>query len=180
MPAVQPASLIRRAYPAASAEQTALFERWVEGTADALYRLAARLLGDLDAADDVLQDAYLKAFAALRKGEFKGDSEVKTWLYRIVVNTALNARRSEARRAANLPPAQLEVESRERLEARLRLRELSDWLHELPDDQRAALVLKELEGLTAREVAAVLECTESAVEQKLVRARAALRTRSSE
>ena len=53
-------------------------------------------------------------------------------------------------------------------------------MQDLPDDQRAVLVLQELEGLSAREVAAVLECTESAVEQRLVRARAALRKRSSE
>ena len=117
-----------------------MFERWVEGTADALYRLAARMLGDLDAADDVLQDAYLRAFAALRRGEFSGASEVRTWLYRIVVNTALNARRSNRRREANLPPAPAEAETHERLQARLQLRELAEWMRELPDDQRAVLV----------------------------------------
>ena len=156
-----------------------MFERWVDGTADPLYRLAARLLGDYDAADDVLQDAYLRAFAALRRGEFSGESEVRTWLYRIVVNVALNARRSKRRRETNLPAALPAVEPAEQLQARLQLRELAEWMRDLPDDQRAVLVLKELEGLSAREVAAVLECTESAVEQRLVRARAALRKRSS-
>ena len=179
MPTLQPATLVRRAYPAATTEQTALFERWVEGTADGLYRLAARMLGDLDAADDVLQDAYLRAFTALRRGEFNGESEVRTWLYRIVVNVALNARRSDQRREANLPPAPPAAESSDRIAARLQLHELAKWMQDLPDDQRAVLVLKELEGLSAREVAAVLECTESAVEQRLVRARAALRKRSS-
>ena len=157
-----------------------MFERWVEGTADPLYRLAARVLGDLDAADDVLQEAYLRAFAALRRGEFSGESEVRTWLYRIVINVALNARRAQRRREKNVPPAPSELESSDRLAARLQLRELAQWMKDLPDDQRAVLVLKELEGLTAKEVAAVLECSESAVEQRLVRARATLRRRSSD
>ena len=180
MPSPQPAPVIRRALSAATPEQTALFERWVDGTADALFRLAARMLGDLDAADDVLQDAYLRAFAALRRGDFSGDSDVRTWLYRIVVNGALNARRSAHRREANLPPPPAQLEPSDRLAARLQLRELAEWMKDLPDDQRAVLVLKELEGLSAREVAMVLECTESAVEQRLVRARAALRKRSSD
>ena len=60
-------------------------------------------------------------------------------------------------------------------EARLALTEIDDWLGELPAEQRAVVVLKSMEGLTSGEIAAILECSEGAVEQKLVRARAALR-----
>jgi RNA polymerase sigma-70 factor (ECF subfamily) len=63
-------------------------------------------------------------------------------------------------------------------EQKLALTELSDFMNELPADQRAALVLKAVEGLTSPEIAEVLQCSEGAVEQRLVRARAALRKRS--
>jgi RNA polymerase sigma-70 factor (ECF subfamily) len=164
----------------ATPEQLETFERWGLATSDSLYRLAARVVGDLDAAADVLQDAYLRAFAALRRNEFSGDSEVRTWLYRIVLNVALNARRSDRRRLAQLASLEGEAEAGDRIEARLQLRELASWMADLPDEQCAALVLKELEGFSSREVGEILECSEGAVEQRLVRARAALRKRSSD
>jgi RNA polymerase sigma-70 factor, ECF subfamily len=176
-PAAVPATF---ASLAATPEQVALFERQINSTSDRLYRLASRVVGDLDVANDVLQDAWLKAFAALRRGEFSGDSEVRTWLYRIVLNEALNARRSEGRRKAQLAHLEAAIVSGDRVEARVQLRELADWMRELPDEQCAALVLKELEGFSARETAEILECSEGAVEQRLVRARAALRKRSSD
>jgi RNA polymerase sigma-70 factor, ECF subfamily len=165
---------------AATAEQVALFERLITSTSDRLYRLACRVVGDLDVAADVLQNAWVQAFTALRRGEFSGDSEVRTWLYRIVLNVALNERRSEGRRKAQLAHLEAGVDSADRLEARVQLRELALWMRELPDEQCSALVLKELEGFSARETAAILECSEGAVEQRLVRARAALRKRSSD
>jgi RNA polymerase sigma-70 factor (ECF subfamily) len=71
-----------------------------------------------------------------------------------------------------------QVSSAERIAAREALRELSAWIDELPPDQRTALVLKELEGLPSNEVAAIMGSSVGAVEQRLVRARAALRSRS--
>lgn len=165
---------------AATPEQIALFERLIAANSDRLYRLAARVVGDLDVAADVVQDAWLRAFAALRRDEFSGDSEVRTWLYRIVLNVALNARRSEGRRSAQLKHLEPGNESADRLDARVQLRELAQWMRALPDEQCGALVLKELEGFTSKEAAAILDCSEGAVEQRLVRARATLRKRSSE
>ena len=146
-------------------------------TAGELYRLAVRLTGDVDAADDVIQIAYLQAFEAVRAGQFRGECQLETWLYRIVTRVALGERRQTARRRVLLAErgdAALPAASGELL---VELRELREALGALPNDQRVALVLKELQGLSGREVADVMERSEGAVEQLLVRARAALKTR---
>jgi RNA polymerase sigma-70 factor (ECF subfamily) len=70
-------------------------------------------------------------------------------------------------------------ESGAQAEARLALAELADLLEALPEDQRVAIVLKSVEGLSTPEIARILDCSEGAVEQRLVRARATLRARSS-
>lgn len=157
----------------------AAFRSLVEHTAGDLFRLAARLLGNGADADEVLQDAYLKAYRALSDGQFDGRSAVRTWLYRVVTNTALDALRRRAVRPAG-DDRELEaarVDPGEGAEAHLALSELGRWLDELPPDQRAALVLCSVQGLTSAEAAAVLGVSEGAVEQRLVRARAALRRR---
>lgn len=160
---------------AASSEQVAPFRappfaQLVTETSTDLYRLALRLTGSAADADDVLQSTYVKAFEALARGGFRARAELKTWLYRIVVNVAFDARREERRREKFSPPPAPAVET-------VDLHELRAALAVLPEDQRAALVLKELHGLTGRETAAVLERSEGAVEQLLVRARATLKER---
>jgi len=152
----------------------AAFAVIVAGTSAQLYRLAVRMTGDRDEADDVLQNAFIRAHRALCERAWDGRGKLETWLYRIVVNTALNARREKQRRLQLVderraaPPEQ---------ETQAELKQLMALVRELPDEQRTALLLKELEGLTAKEIAAVLDCSEGAVEQRLVRARATLRER---
>lgn len=163
----------------------AAFSAIVAATSARMFRLAARITGDPGDAEDALQDAYLRAFDALVAGRFDGRAEVETWLYRIVANGALDAIRSRRRRRARLhddaeglDAAASPAEGAERLAARAALRELDAWMADLPADQRAAIVLKELEGNSTSEVAAIMKCSVGAVEQRLVRARAALRRRS--
>ncbi len=157
---------------------TAAFRALVEHTQGDLFRLAARLLGSAADADEVLQDAYMKAYRALCDGKFDGRAGVRTWLYRVVTNTALDALRRRAVRPAG-DDAELEtaVDSAPGADAQMALAELARWLDELPLEQRAALVLCGFEGLTNREASAVLGISEGAVEQRLVRARATLRER---
>lgn len=143
--------------------------------AGALYRLAARLLGNTADADDVVQETFIKAISELRRGGFRGDSSLGTWLYRIVTHVALDRLRQVKKQAA-VPPVE-ERESSASPDAAVALRELTDAMAELPEDQRAALVLKEVQGLPTREVALVLERSEGATEQLLVRARQTLRRR---
>ena len=159
------------------AGDVAAFRLLVNATMPRLFRLAARLTGDVDEAEDVLQDAYVRAYQALSKRRFDSRSGVETWLYRIVVNTALDALRARRRirsRPENPPLRSLDSAQ---VEARIALRELADWVRALSPEQRTAILLKELEGLTAAEVAAAMGRSQGAVEQYLVRARAILRAR---
>jgi RNA polymerase sigma-70 factor (ECF subfamily) len=157
---------------------TSAFQRIVDATNVRLVRLGARIMGNQADAEDVVQEAYVKAFRALKAGEFDRRSSTATWLYRIVVNGAIDAKRSRTRRAEQTD-VQIDPswDGAAFAEARVALSELDDWLAELPPDQRAALVLQSLEGLNNTEIAQVMGVSEGAVEQRLVRARAALRQR---
>jgi RNA polymerase sigma-70 factor, ECF subfamily len=157
---------------------TAAFQEIVDATSGRLVRLAARMLGTVTDAEDVVQEAYVKAYRSIVDGSFDGRSGLGTWLYRVVANASIDALRSRKRRA--IPIDTLEDpgwDGAQFAEARLALVELADWLDALPPDQRAAVVLKSVEGLTTPEIAATLGCTDGAVEQRLVRARATLRQR---
>jgi len=156
----------------------AAFQQIVDGTSARLVRLAARMLGNVVDAEDVVQEAYVKAYRALAGGEFDGRAGVTTWLYRIVTNQAIDAMRSRTRRPKPTDTADDATSDIASAEQMMALAELSDLVNELPPDQRAALVLKAVEGLTSPEIAEMLSCSEGAVEQRLVRARAALRKRS--
>ena len=152
------------------------FRKIVLATNVRLVRVAARIMGTVEDGEDVVQEAYVKAHRALVEGRFDGRSRVQTWLYRVVTNTAIDALRSGKRRPRETDAsAEAAWDGGQAAEARVALAELSDLLATLPPDQRAALVLKSVEGMSASEVAEVLGTTEGAVEQHLVRARAALR-----
>ena len=159
------------------------FARIVAATSDRLVRLSARILGRLEDAEDTVQESYLRAYRALAAGQFDRQASVRTWLYRIVTNASIDVRRSRRPVVAN-DTVELEAPAGQGgpggVEARLALAELARWLEGLPEEQRVALVLSALEGLTSAEIGQILGCSEGAVEQRLVRARAALRRRRGE
>jgi len=154
------------------------FETLVERHRPVVYRVAARTVGR-DDADDVTQDAFLRAFHRL--SGFRGDAPFRSWLLRITHNAALNhiARRvpepvdpTEAPLEDRDPdydrmPAESleEHERRDRLEAKLRL---------LSAPHRAVLVLRDLEGLSYDEIAEVTDTPLGSVKGRLHRARAEL------
>lgn len=150
------------------------FQVIVDATSAKLVRLSARMLGNVADAEDVVQEAYVKAYRALTEGGFDGRSRVETWLYRIVVNGTIDAKRKLKRTATDeLVEAGWDgVASAESIVA---LRELAGWLGELPEEQQTVLMLRAVEGLSSAEIAQILECSEGAVEQRLVRARTMLR-----
>ncbi len=152
------------------------FREIVTQTEGRLYRLAMRMMADAASAEDVLQDTYVKAFRAIRDGRYDGTSKVSTWLHRILTNSCIDALRKRREHASGNVP-EPHYDGAVTADARLALLEIERWLGELPPSQRVVVVLRLLEGMSALEVAKILECSETAVEQRLVRARAALRER---
>jgi RNA polymerase sigma factor (sigma-70 family) len=158
-------TLVREGYEAA-------FEEIVRRYRKPLGRFAVSFVGDRG--EDVTQDAFSKALLALRGSE--QEIELRPWLYRIVRNTALNDLRDS-------PPATVELgetmagarSTAEEVERREELTELTDRLRALPDPQRAAIVMRELEGLSHEEIAAALGMSGGGARQAIYRGRQALR-----
>jgi RNA polymerase sigma factor (sigma-70 family) len=157
--------LVRDGYDAA-------FEEIVRRYRRPLDRFAAAIVGGRS--EDVTQDAFSKALPALRGSE--AEIELRPWLYRIVRNTALNDLRDRgpvAEELAETLPGGLSAAAV--VEAREELRDLMERLGALPEPQRAALVMRELEGLSHEEIAAALGVSGGAARQAIFRARSALR-----
>jgi RNA polymerase sigma-70 factor (ECF subfamily) len=135
-------------------------------------RLTFRLLGDRDRMDDVLQEAYARAFRALPR--FRGSAAIGTWLYRIVYNTCLDElRRSGARKEVSLDEWRERVPIRgERVEERL---DLEAALAALPVELRAVVLLVDADELSYDEAAEVLGIPPGTVASRLSRARDALK-----
>lgn len=161
------------------------FRQVVELTRTNLYRLAARMLGNVADAEDALQDAYVSAYRGLVEGRYDGRSKLETWLYRIVANTCIDQLRKRKPRAEDRlsgvsPEQEAKFDGLVSAEARVALRELDTMLAALTPHERAAIVLVHVEGLTVREAADAVGTTEGAMEQRLLRARGALRKRGAE
>jgi len=146
------------------------FEELVVRHRDRVYRVALRMLGDAREAEDATQDVLLQAWRSLDR--FRGDSAFSTWLHRITVNRCLNVQR--ARRPVE--PLDTDRPSRDptvetAVESRLELDDVRRAIAGLTPEQRAPLVLRELEGCSYEELADVLDCSVSAVKSRLHRAR---------
>ncbi|WP_405592779.1 RNA polymerase sigma factor SigM [Streptomyces sp. NBC_01190] len=147
---------------------------------DRLWAVALRTLGDREEAADALQDALVSAFRGA--AGFRGQSAVTTWLHRIVVNACLDrARRAASRRTDSVADGEnfeslLEPhESAEAPAERGELhRELLAALATLPADQRAALVLVDMQGYPVAEAAQVLAVPVGTVKSRCARGRARL------
>ncbi|MFI0717958.1 RNA polymerase sigma factor SigM [Streptomyces sp. NPDC021224] len=147
---------------------------------DRLWAVALRTLGDREEAADAVQDALVSAFRSAHT--FRGQAAVTTWLHRITVNACLDrVRRAASRRTATMADedsfeAHLEPhESAEAPAEREELhRELLEALATLPAEQRAALVLVDMQGYPVAEAAAVLAVPEGTVKSRCARGRARL------
>ena len=136
------------------------------------YDLAYRFAGDHATAEEIAQDAFLRAYESL--GSFREEAGFGTWLYRIVTNTALNRVKQErSRRERETHHLELASLAGGQAPAGLEAREVRDHveraLHELPTLQRAAVILRHLEGLSTRQVSAILECSEGTVKTHVFR-----------
>jgi RNA polymerase sigma factor (sigma-70 family) len=159
-------SLVRAGYESAFEE---IFRRY-----GAPLRGYAASIVTAQRADDVTQEAFTKAYLALR-GTDK-EIQLRPWLYRIVRNTALTDIRDEPRPGVELDDAAAAGMTPEQLaEQREEIRLLMAGLRELPEPQRAAIVMRELEGLSHEQISASLGLSSGAVRQSIYRARRALR-----
>jgi RNA polymerase sigma-70 factor (ECF subfamily) len=149
------------------------YEVLVRRHRDRIYRIALRMLGDRHDAEDIAQDVVIQVWTAL--AGFTGASSFTTWLYRIVVNRCLNQirRRRWTRPVLDSDPPPV-AGAEDMVIARQRARAVMEAVAALPPDQRAVVVLHQLEGLSYREVAAVVNISEDAVRGRLHRARVSL------
>ena len=138
----------------------------------ALYRYCRSILRHEEDAQDALQNTFTRAFAALQ--DEQRDFELRPWLFRIAHNEAISILRRRRETSELGEVAGDDTEMEERVSEREELRVLRHDLADLPDRQRCALVLRELNGLGHAEIGTVLEMSPAAVKQAIFEARTAL------
>ena len=147
-----------------------------------IIQLVNRYIKDPSEAQDVAQEAFIKAYRAL--ADFRGEAAFYTWLYRIAINTAKNYLLSRLRRSSNY---QVDIQEAEALENAPQLqgletpeRELLNQeiidvinavIEELPEEMRTAIILREFEGMSYEEIAEAMDCPVGTVRSRLFRAR---------
>jgi RNA polymerase sigma-70 factor (ECF subfamily) len=151
-----------------------------------VVKLVMRYVRNPAEAEDVAQEAFIKAYRALP--QFRGDSAFYTWLYRIAINTAKNAVVSRDRSPVDFDLDLQNPDESYDMQGRLKDSETPEGLvltdeirgtvnsaiDALPEDLRTAIVLRELEGLSYEEIAATMECPVGTVRSRIFRAREAI------
>ena len=161
--------------------------RLVDINSTQIYRLALKMLGNSQDAEDILQNTFLKAIQSLPK--FEGRSSLSTWLYRIAVNESLMVIRKRK------PEVDLNIKLQDDEGEDLLVNTLTDWcclpeseiisseaqkyldqaIQELSEKLRVVFILRDIENLSIKETSETLEISESAVKTRLLRARLNLR-----
>ena len=150
-----------------------------------IIQLVNRYVKDPCEAQDVAQEAFIKAYRAL--GNFRGDSAFYTWLYRIAINTAKNYLVSRSRRSSDY---EVDVQDAEAIEnapqlqgmetpERLLLNQeiidtIKTAIDKLPEEMRTAIILREFDGMSYEEIAEAMDCPVGTVRSRLFRAREAI------
>ncbi len=157
-----------------------------------IQRLIARMVRDADLVEDIAQETFIRAYRALH--QFRGEAQFYTWLYRIAVNTAkkalldlkhdpmvtMAALRPEGDEDETFQPGREPI-AEETPETLLAAREIAEAvqaaLEALPEDLRQAVTLREIEGLSYEDIAAVMNCPIGTVRSRIFRAREAISAR---
>jgi RNA polymerase sigma-70 factor (ECF subfamily) len=172
-------------HPTARSETADTFDALYKDHVDLMYRYASRLCGETEAAKDLVQETFLNAYRGFKN--FRGDAQISTWLYTIASRVCLRMRRKrkgaperELSLDEFIPTSdgefrlQIPVEglSPEDALQNKQLREALDAaIAKLPKKYKMVLVLRDMEGLSAKEVGAVMGLNERAVKSRLHRAR---------
>lgn len=183
-PAPPDDDLVRAALSADEGAFRELMERYNRRA----YGVALGIVGDPDEAQDVVQDAFIKAYRKL--GNFRFGSNFYTWFYRLLVNLAIDRWRKAARTptvsfdetraggGSGDPEGQASPRTPEELAGNRQLAEgLSRAIADLPEYHRSVILLREVEGMAYEEIARVLDCSVGTVMSRLHYARAKLRER---
>ncbi len=152
----------------------AAFRRIYDATSGFVFNVARRITGHDEDAEEVTQDVFIAAHRAL--GGFRGQSALKTWLYRITVNRALNKVRSRRGRQQEVPYEEyMDVPQGAATDQALMDGDIKDKVRSMLDmlapEFRACLVLREIEGLSYEEIAAALAVNINTVRTRILRAR---------
>jgi RNA polymerase sigma-70 factor (ECF subfamily) len=145
---------------------------------DRMWAVALRTMRNPEDAADALQEAYISAFR--RADSYRGDAQVTTWLHRIVVNACLDRLRRIKVRAADPMPddldrsAEFATSGGDPLEVKEQQSVVAAALAQLNPDQRAALVLVDMEGYSVEEAAQLLGCAPGTIKSRCARGRARL------
>ena len=165
--------------------ESAAFDLLVRRYQHRVVALVSRYVGDWSEAQDVAQDAFVRAYRAI--GSFRGDAQFYTWLHRIAINTAKNHLQAMKRRPPN---ADIDAGDAEHFDAALQMRDTDTPERELlrheveqavmrsvnalPKELRLAITLREVDGLSYDEIAQRLDCPIGTVRSRIFRAREAI------
>jgi RNA polymerase sigma-70 factor (ECF subfamily) len=172
---MQETLLIRSILAGHTADYTQLVKKYEA----AVFRIVMGFVHQKEDAEDITQEVFIKAYQSL--AGFAGQSSFSTWLYRIAIHTSLNALQKKKRRniwdrvtdLLQLPSAARNPE--QLLQDKSEQEKIRVAIDTLPEKQRMAFILSKYEELTQREVARIMEISDGAVEQLLIRARENLR-----
>jgi RNA polymerase sigma-70 factor (ECF subfamily) len=175
MAAADEAVLIQRAKKGDAGAYKVLVERHMRQA----YNLAYSFVSDHAGAEDIAQDAFIRAYRALPS--FRGEAEFGTWLFRIVTNLSLNSlrhRKPLADREVAMESFPSSHDGTEDTAHREEIRaHMERALHELPTLQRAVVILRHFDGLSTRQVSTILGCSEGTVKTHLFRGLKKLRAK---
>ncbi len=158
------------------------FETFYIKNKNFVYNLALQYVQNIEEAQEITQDVFLKAHQKIHT--FKGDATLETWLYRITINTSLDAIKAKKRKKRFAIFSQNQDELNKytnfnhpgvTLENKEALQQLFGLINKLPQTQKTALILIKIEGKSIKEVAHILEKTPKAIESLLQRAKTQLK-----
>ncbi|PAB61399.1 RNA polymerase subunit sigma-24 [Anaeromicrobium sediminis] len=159
------------------------FELLIKDYEKRAFNIAYRMLGNVEDANDATQEAFIKIYKHINK--FKGDSSFSTWLYRIVTNTCLDILRKNKNKKTLSYDNPTETEegtikrefvdhktnTEKTVEREMVKKELHECINSLGDSHKTAIILRDINGFSYKEIAHILSCSEGTVKSKINRAR---------